>query len=66
MLSLTSKYLCFGPEHNAKGDDPMKLKFEDLEIQKWNIATSKVQRVDKKWVNLSSYHVYFQSYGQNI
>ena len=34
MSSLTSKYLCFGPEHNAKGDDPMKLKFEDLEIQK--------------------------------
>ena len=42
MSSLTSKYLFFGPEHNAKGDDPTKLKFEDLEIQKWNIPTLRV------------------------
>ena len=27
---------------------PMELNFEGLEMQKWNIPTDRVQRVDKK------------------
>ena len=45
-------------------EDPIKLNFEGLEIQKWN---KRAQRVDEKWDYLFRYNVYFQSYDlQNI
>ena len=45
-------------------EDPIKLNFEGLEIQKWN---KRAQRVDEKWDHLFRYNVYFQSYDlQNI
>ena len=44
-------------------EDPMKLIFEGLQMKKWNSKTDRLQRVNKKWGYLCSYHVYFQSYG---
>ena len=51
--------------YRLKHRDPMKLNFEGLEMQKWNIPTDRTQGVDEKnriicLVN----HVYYQSYGQ--
>ena len=60
VVFLTCKCVIYRPEHNAKGD-PQELNFEDLEMQKLNIPTDRVQRVDKK-NGLSSY-VYFGSHG---
>ena len=38
--------------------DLMELSFEGLEMEKLNITTDSVQRVDeKKWGRLSIYHV---------
>ena len=34
MSSLACKCIVYGLEHNAKGNDPMELNFERLEMQK--------------------------------
>ena len=45
--SLAWKCVFYRPEHNGKGEGPMELNFEGLEMQKWNIPTW-AQRVDEK------------------
>ena len=46
---LVCKYVFYRPEHNAKGNElNLKLHFEGLETQKWNILTDGAQRVDEK------------------
>ena len=46
---LASKCVFYRSEHNAKGQEgAMGLNFEGLEMQKWNIPTSRAQRVDRK------------------
>ena len=40
MSSSECKCVLYRPDHNAKGN-PMKLNFEGLEIQKWNIPTDR-------------------------
>ena len=49
---LTCKYVFYKPEHDSKGEGgrgggPMKLNFEGLQMQKWNIATDRIQKVRK-------------------
>ena len=45
----------FGDHNIMQRKKPMELNFECLEIQKWNITMDRLQRVDKKWGNLSRY-----------
>ena len=47
MPSLACNYVFHSPKHNAKGR-PHRIEFEVLEMQKWNITTIRVQRVDEK------------------
>ena len=46
--SLACKCVFYRPEHNAKGEYPMELNFESLEMQKLNISIDIVQRVNGK------------------
>ena len=45
--SLTCKCVFYRPKHNAIGV-PNELNYEGLEMQKWNISTDRVRRVDDK------------------
>ena len=45
--SLPCKCVFYRPEHMEKGE-PMELKFEGIEIWKWNILMDRAQRVDEK------------------
>ena len=45
--SLTCKCVFYRPKNNAIGV-PNELNFEALEMQKWNIWTDRVRRVDDK------------------
>ena len=47
MSSLTCKCVFYRPEHNAKVD-AMEPNFEGFEMQKRNISTDGVQKVDEK------------------
>ena len=38
----------FTDQNIMQREDPMELNFEGLEMQKWNIAKDRAQRVDKK------------------
>ena len=45
----------------------MELNFEGVEMQKWNIPTVRVTRVDeKKKCHLSSYHESAKKYGNPV
>ena len=49
MLSWACKCVNFTKQNITKGErDPMKLNFDSLEMQKWNIPTDRAQRVDRK------------------
>ena len=48
VLCMPCKYVFYRPEHDSKGGDPMKLNFEGLEMQNWNIPMDKVQKVGGK------------------
>ena len=61
MSSLTCKWIFYRPELNAKWGGPMELNFEGLELKQTNGQGEKSRR--NKWGLLSTYHVYFQSYG---
>ena len=45
--SFSCKYVFYRQEHNAKRDS-MKLNFEGLEMQKWNIPTNRAWKADEK------------------
>ena len=45
--SLGYKCVFYRPQSNTKAP-PKELNFEGLEMQKWNIPTDRIQRVDKK------------------
>ena len=45
--SLPGKCVFYRPEHMEKGE-PMELKFEGIEMRKWNIIMDRAQRVDEK------------------
>ena len=62
MSTLACKRVFYRPEQNAKGRS-MELKFEGLQMQKYNIPKGGAQRVDEKRDNLSSYDIYSWSYG---
>ena len=42
--------------------DSIEMNFAVLEMQNWNVPTTRVQIVDKKWDHLSSYRVYPRSF----
>ena len=42
-----SKCVYYRPEHRANGG-PLKLDFEDLEMQRWNKPRDRAQRVHQK------------------
>ena len=47
--------------------DRMKMNFDYFQIQKWMLQTVWKEKVDdKKWGHLSSFHVFFLSYGPSI
>ena len=66
--SLACKCVYFTDQNIMQEGEPMKLNFEGLKLQKWNIPTDEKVPIDrkvdeKKWGHLFSYHISSRSYG---
>ena len=48
VLSLACKCVFCKRKYMEKGEGPIKLNFEGLEMHKWNIPIDRVQRIDEK------------------